>query len=99
MQDMQGILTHRLRTTVLACKVSFFLISYDPMIHLGSHVPEGKEICSHVVLVFFTFTSRPKEFFKIMPKAILPGFSIVLNLLLTGLFLEPTVLKESDFRI
>ena len=67
------------------------------MIHLGSQVPEGKEICSHVVLVFFT--SHPKEFLKIIPKAMLPGFSIVLNLLLTVLFLEPTVLKESDFRI
>lgn len=69
------------------------------MKHLGSHVPEGKEICSHVVLVFFTFTSRPKELLKIIPKAILPGFSIVLILLLKVLFLGPTVLKESDFRL
>lgn len=69
------------------------------MIHLGSHVPEGKEICSHVVLVFFTFTNHPKELLKIIPKAILPGFSIILVLLLTVLFLESKVLKEKDFRI
>lgn len=69
------------------------------MKHLGSHVPESKEICLHVVLVFFDFTSLPKEVLKIIPKAILPGFPVAPALLLTVLFLELIVLKEGNFRI